>query len=177
MQLDIDRILISRERIAERITELAAQIIADHPSTDPDSQDALTIVPILTGAMIFAGDLIRQIPLQMKIGLLTVSSYPARRFRTQGSQLLGQQLGDITGRRLLLIDDILDSGGTLRLVVPILMQLGAASVKTCVLLKRTGKKPATLRATTSVSKFLTNSSSATASTTTTTTETCPTLAY
>jgi hypoxanthine phosphoribosyltransferase len=50
--------------------------------------------------------------------------------------VLGQQLGDIRGRHVLLIDDILDSGGTVKLVVPILRDLGAATVKTCVLLRK-----------------------------------------
>jgi hypoxanthine phosphoribosyltransferase len=93
-------------------------------------------VPILTGAMIFCGDLIRHIPIAMKIGLMTVSSYPGRSIRTQGSSVLGQQLGDVKGRHVLLIDDILDSGGTLRLVVPLIKELGAATVKTCVLLRK-----------------------------------------
>ena len=56
--------------------------------------------------------------------------------RTQGSQLLGKQLGDIKGRHVLLLDDILDSGGTMKLVVPILKELGVASVKTAVLLRK-----------------------------------------
>ena len=56
--------------------------------------------------------------------------------RTQGSQVLGQQLGDVKGRHVLLIDDILDSGGTLKLVKPQLESLGAATVKTAVLLRK-----------------------------------------
>ena len=86
--------------------------------------------------MIFCGDLIRQLPIKMKIGLMTVSSYPGHSLRTQGSQILGRQLGDIRGRHVLLVDDILDSGGTIQLVVPILRELGAASVKSCVLLRK-----------------------------------------
>ena len=101
--------LISQERIAARVAELARQITADHTS---GGEAEVTIVPILTGAMIFTADLIRQIPIAMKIGLLTVSSYPGRSLRTQGSQVLGQQLGDLRGRHVLLVDDILDSGGT-----------------------------------------------------------------
>ena len=86
--------------------------------------------------MIFCADLIRQIPIAMKIGLLTVSSYPGKSLRTQGSQILGQQLGDVHGRHLLLVDDILDSGGTIRLVTQMLRELGPASVRTCVLLRK-----------------------------------------
>jgi hypoxanthine phosphoribosyltransferase len=136
MQLDINRVLISQQQLAARVAEMARQITADHtPPNIPDS-DEITIVPILTGAFIFCADLIRQIPLHIQIGLVTVSSYPGSSLTTKVSQLLGQQLGNVQGRHLLLIDDILDSGGTLNLVVPMLKELGAASVKTCVLLRK-----------------------------------------
>ncbi len=133
MEADIDRVLIPQERIAARVAELAGQITDDHTS---GGEAEVTIIPILTGAMIFAADLIRQVPVPMQIGLLTVSSYPGRSLRTQGSQVLGQQLGDVRGRHLLLVDDILDSGGTLRLVTALLRDLGPASVRTCVLLRK-----------------------------------------
>ena len=135
MEDDIDRILISQERLATRVAEMARQITADH-AADPAGSGEITIVPILTGAFIFTADLIRRIPLAMKIGLMTVSSYPGTSMATQGSKLLGQQLGDLRGRRVLLIDDILDSGGTLRLVVPMLRELGATTVRTAVLLRK-----------------------------------------
>jgi len=134
MHRDIDRVLISQYQIMARIKEMAEQITRDH--FGPGVESEITIVPILTGAMIFCGDLIRQLPIKMKIGLMTVSSYPGQSLRTQGSQLVGQQLGDIHGRHVLLVDDILDSGGTLQLVVPNLQKLGAASVKSCVLLRK-----------------------------------------
>lgn len=131
MERDIDRILIPQEQIAARVADLARQITADHTAGGE-----VTIVPILTGAMIFCADLIRQIPIAMQIGLLTVSSYPGRSLRTQGAQVVGQQLGDVRGRHLLLVDDILDSGGTVRLVTAMLRELGPASVRTCVLLRK-----------------------------------------
>jgi hypoxanthine phosphoribosyltransferase len=134
MHRDIDRVLISQYQIGARVRELAHQITADH--TQPGQEAEITIVPILTGAMIFCGDLIRQMPLKMRIGLITVSSYPGASLRTQGSQILGQQLGDIRGRHVVLVDDILDSGGTVKLVVPALRELGAGSVKACVLLRK-----------------------------------------
>lgn len=134
MHGDIDRILIPQDRIAARIRELAAQITRDH--VGPDNDGEVTIVPILTGAMIFCGDLIRQIPIPMQIGLLTVSSYPGASIRTQGSTVISQQLGDLTGRHVLLVDDILDSGGTIRLVAKLLREKGAATVRVCVLLHK-----------------------------------------
>jgi hypoxanthine phosphoribosyltransferase len=135
MQSDIERVLLSREAIAGRVRELAARITADH--TPPAlAEGGVTIVPIMTGAMIFCGDLIRQIPIAMKIGLITVSSYPGSSTQSKGSQLMGRQLPEVRGHHVVLVDDILDSGGTIRLVVPMLRDLGAASVKTCVLLRK-----------------------------------------
>ena len=136
MHRDIDRILIPQDKIAARVRELARDIIADHTPPKMTGEPEITIVPVLTGAMIFCCDLIRRIPIPMKIGLMTVSSYPGSSIRSQGSQLLGQQLGDVRGRHVLLIDDILDSGGTLKLVIPAVQSLGAATVKTCVLLRK-----------------------------------------
>ncbi len=135
MYRDVDRILISEDRLAARVAEMAKQITADH-AADPAGSGEVTIVPILTGAFVFTADLIRRMPLAMKIGLLTVSSYPGTATATQGSQVVSKQLGDVRGRRVLLIDDILDSGGTLRLVVPMLREMGAAAVRTAVLLRK-----------------------------------------
>ena len=134
MQADIARVLISQQQIARRVRELAAQITSDHSSGGGEAE--VTIVPVLTGAMIFCSDLIRQIPIPMKIGLLTVSSYPGKSLSTQGSQVLHNQLGDLRGRHVLVVDDILDSGGTLRLIVPMLRESGAETVRSCVLLRK-----------------------------------------
>lgn len=136
MHDNIERILIPHHRIAQRVGELAGAIVADHTPPRIAAEAEITIVPILTGAMIFCCDLIRRMPIAMKVGLMTVSSYPGSSLQTQGSQVLSQQLGDVRGRHVVVVDDILDSGGTIRLVVPILRQMGAASVKSCVLLRK-----------------------------------------
>ncbi|HEY0009686.1 MAG TPA: hypoxanthine phosphoribosyltransferase [Tepidisphaeraceae bacterium] len=132
MQNDIEKVLIPADKIHRRVAELAAYITRDVG----DNAEGMTIVPILTGAMIFTADLIRCIPVRMKINLMTVSSYPGAALRTQGSTVVAKQLGDVKGRHVLLIDDILDSGGTLKLVVPVMKELGAASVRICVLLRK-----------------------------------------
>jgi hypoxanthine phosphoribosyltransferase len=140
MHEDIERVLISQERIAARVRELAAQITADHAANGATTGE-ITIIPILTGAMIFAGDLIRQMPMRMRIGLLAVSSYPGRSVRSQGAQFLANQVGEIRNHHVLVVDDILDSGGTLGIVLPALREMGAASVKSCVLLRKDRHRP------------------------------------
>jgi len=141
MHLDIDRVLISQQQIAERVAELARLITEDHTTPKLDRPAQVTIVPVLTGAMIFCSDLIRHIPIAMRIGVVSVSSYPGQSVTSQGAQVVAQQLGDLHGRRVVLVDDILDSGQTIRLVQSVLRQQWAASVKTCVLLRK--NRPAT----------------------------------
>jgi hypoxanthine phosphoribosyltransferase len=131
MHADVDRILISQERIAARVRELAQRITADHAGSGE-----MTIVAIMTGAFVFCGDLIRHMPIPMKIGLMMVSSYPGASVKAQNVQVLGQRLGDVRGHNVLLIDDVLDSGGTIRRVAAMLRELGAARVSTCVLLRK-----------------------------------------
>jgi len=131
MQEDIERVLISRERLAQRVRELARQI-----TLDAEGGGDMTIVAIMTGALVFCGDLIREIPLSMKMGLLMVSSYPGVSTRAQGIKVLGRHVGDIRGHQVLIVDDILDSGGTIRQVVPTIQEMGPASVRSCVLLRK-----------------------------------------
>jgi hypoxanthine phosphoribosyltransferase len=137
---DIDRVLISADRIAKRVEEMARQITADHAQPDAPDDSQLTIVPILTGAMIFCADLMRQMPVRMKIGLLSVSSYPGTATTSQGAtvapEFSASMLGEICGRDVLLVDDILDSGGTIRAILPMLRDGGAARIRTCVLLRK-----------------------------------------
>jgi hypoxanthine phosphoribosyltransferase len=136
MDRDIERVLISRQQIATRVRQLAAAITADHSPPAVADGNEITIVPILTGAMMFCCDLVRESPMAMRIGMLAVSSYPGSSVRSQGTTLLAQQLGDVRGHHVLLVDDVLDSGGTLRTVLPILDTLGPLSVRTCVLLRK-----------------------------------------
>lgn len=72
-----DQVLIPQEKIAMRVGELALRITEDHVAAGLADAE-ITIVPIMTGAIIFASDLIRKIPMAMKIGLMTVASYPGR---------------------------------------------------------------------------------------------------
>jgi len=135
MQADIDRILIPRKTIAHRVGELAHQITADFSAGGKGDAD-ITIVAVMTGALVFCGDLIRQIPIPMKIGLIMVSSYPGTSTSAKEVQVMGHRLGDVHGRDVLVVDDILDSGGTISRVGPIMLQMGAKSVKSCVLLRK-----------------------------------------
>ena len=140
MQADIDRILIERDEIAARVKALADDI----GRTYADAEQGLTILCVLSGSIIFAADLIRHLPMKMKIGLVAVSSYPGKATRSQGAKLLAPLEVDVTGQHVLLVDDILDSGQTLRAVQRELARQHPASLRTCVLLRKPARAPADL---------------------------------
>ncbi len=140
MDGDIQRILISREAIARRVAELADEIGRSYPN----GETGLTLVAILSGSLIFLADLIRHLPIRMKIGLITVSSYSGATTVSRGAKLLTEMRADVRGRHVIVVDDILDTGNTLRLVTQRLREQGPASIRTCVLLRKPSKVPADL---------------------------------
>ena len=134
MQDDIERILIDRAAIETRLDELAGQIIGDlHGAGE------LTLIPILTGSIIFVSDLIRRLPLKMRIRVMSVTSYPGQATTSRGASVeaaLTRVPEDLSGQHVLVIDDILDSGSTLRLAVDLLRARKPADLRTCVLLRK-----------------------------------------
>ncbi|HKB05910.1 MAG TPA: hypoxanthine phosphoribosyltransferase [Gemmataceae bacterium] len=128
------RVLIPEDDIRRRVDEVAAEI-AEAYAGQP-----LTIVGVLTGCLVFLADLIRRLDLPLKIALVQASSY--RGATTSPGQLHVQDelLPDLRGRHILLIDDILDTGRTLRHMVGHLTFLGTASVRTAVLLRKEGRQ-------------------------------------
>lgn len=137
MEHDIDRVLITDRELAQRVEDLAGQIAACYPEPEP----GLVLVPILSGSIIFLADLIRHLPMKMKLSLITVSSYAGATTESSQPELVMDLTTDISDRHVLLIDDILDTGKTLRFVRNQMMQRNPASVRTAVLLRKTEKAP------------------------------------
>src|ERR1700709_2824549 len=84
-----------------------------------------TLMPILTGSIIFVADLVRHMPVRMKIEVMAVSSYPGRSTTTQGARILYPTTFDVAGKNVLVLDDILDSGKTLKSVRDLLLEQNA----------------------------------------------------
>jgi len=142
MERDFERILLHHDQIAARVRQMAAEIARIYGRDDP----ALTLVPVLSGSIIFLADLIRELPLKMKIALVQVSAYPGTSVAAREPQTLFELSGDVTGRHVLIVDDILDSGRTLRLVRQMVGQRQPASMRTAVLLRKPNKAPPDVRA-------------------------------
>jgi len=133
------RPLIARETLHLRVAELGAEV-----ARGLSPQERPVAVVVLQGAFVFAADLLRNLPAELgiEIGFLRCESYGART-KSSGRVVLLQDLDpglDLRGRTVLLIDDILDTGLTLRYLVKLLRARGAKRVSICVLLRRRGAK-------------------------------------
>lgn len=131
---DIDRILIRREQIAERIRELGLEIRRDLEELGED--DEIFLVPVLTGAVIFVADLMRELPHKIRINVISASSYAGRTTTSSGDPLVSAIPEELRGHHVLIIDDILDSGRTIRRIRREIESLGPSSVRACVLLRK-----------------------------------------
>ena len=126
---DIAAVLIPQLRIQRRVAELAAAISADYRDQD------LLVVALLNGTVSFLADLMRRMEFPLTLDLMGVSSY--RSGTTSGDLTYTKRLKvDVRGRQVLVVDDILDTGKTLTAVTQELKALGAAGLRTCVLLDK-----------------------------------------
>lgn len=132
---DLETILISRERIAARIHELGLEIRRDLDDVRHDGE--ILIVPILTGSIIFVADLMRELPYKIRMNVVTASSYPGKSTSSKGVELSGALREDLSGTHVLIVDDILDSGSTIRRMRQEIGARNPRSVRACVLLRKT----------------------------------------
>jgi hypoxanthine phosphoribosyltransferase len=127
---DLQAVLITPERLQQRISELAAQIDADYAGRE------LLLVGVLKGAVMVMADLARAIHLPVQMDWMAVSSYGSGTRSSGVVRILKDLDSDITGRHVLVVEDIIDSGLTLSWLVGNLESRGPASVRVCVLLRK-----------------------------------------
>ncbi len=135
MGADLKEVLITPEQISRRVHELAAQIDADYADRE------LLLVGVLKGAVMVMADLARAMHLPARMDWMAISSYGSGTKSSGVVRILKDLDTDITGRHVLVVEDIVDSGLTLSWLVGNLRSRGPASVRVCVLLR----KPAALR--------------------------------
>ena len=128
--VDPPKLLIGADELQRRITELAAEIDRDYRDVD-----SLLCIGVLKGAVFFLVDLLKQVSVPVTIDFLQTSSY--REGTTPGEVFIRKDVEvPILGRDVLLIEDIVDTGHTLRTVLKLLSFRGARSVKLCALLDK-----------------------------------------
>lgn len=131
------KVLVKEQEIQEAIERLAAEIRAK------EAGRPLTVIAIMTGAIVFLADLIRKLDLPLRVGVVHTSSY---RGTTRGPLTINSDMMlDVEGRDVLLVDDIFDTGHTLNEVISMVDDLGPRSIKSAVLLLKRGRQEVKMR--------------------------------
>jgi hypoxanthine phosphoribosyltransferase len=130
MGADLEEVLIDAPRLQKRIAELAAQIDADYAGLD------LLLVGVLKGAVMVMADLARAMRLPVQMDWMAISSYGSGTRSSGVVRILKDLDSDITGRHVVVVEDIVDSGLTLSWLMQNLQSRGPASLKVCVLLRK-----------------------------------------
>lgn len=128
---DAPKVLISESEIQTRVNEIAAEISADY-----DDKDNLVMIGVLKGSFIFLADLSRQLSIPRTIEFIAVSSYGSGSVASGAVRLVMDVRGNIEGRHVLIVEDIVDTGHTLKYLIGMLKSHRPASVKTAALVRK-----------------------------------------
>jgi hypoxanthine phosphoribosyltransferase len=131
---DLAEILVTEAQIKRRLGTLAAEIDRTYAGQE------ITAIAIINGALLFTADMLRLINRPVRLDCVRVSSYRNAAQAVTEPQLRSSLTIDIENRHVLLIDDILDTGKTLSMVVGLIAAMKPASVRTCVLLDKRGRR-------------------------------------
>lgn len=123
--------LINEDDIDARVHELAGQI-----SKDYEDCGEIVLVGVLKGAFIFLADLSRRLTIPRAIEFIAVSSYGSGSRSSGAVRLVMDVRGSIEGRHVLIVEDIVDTGHTLKYLIGLIKSHGPASVKTCALVRK-----------------------------------------
>jgi hypoxanthine phosphoribosyltransferase len=126
----VGKVLFTREQIRSRLNELAAAIETRYGKSE------ITIVAVLKGSLVFTADLIRRLSIPVRVDILEVSSYFDGTKPSDRAVLSNYLVADVRGRHVLVVDDIVDTGATLRGVLELLQREKPRSLATCVFLKK-----------------------------------------
>lgn len=137
MHQDIDHILVSEEQLQAKVAELGAKISADYEGKD------LLLVSILKGAVVFMADLMRAVSIPCGIDFMVVSSYGGANTSSTGLVKIIKDLDqDLSGKDVLIVEDILDTGITLSHLMPMLQMRKPNSLRLCTILSKPSRRKA-----------------------------------
>lgn len=140
MKEDVLRVLLSEDEIREKVRELGGKITADYKNSN------LMLVTVLTGAVVFLADLMRQIDVPAEIDFMVVSSYGSG-VKSSGVVKIVKDLDvPLAGKDILIVEDILDSGLTLSYIKELLESRGPRSIRIATLLDKPSRRKVDLQA-------------------------------
>lgn len=137
---DLAEVLLSETRIKRRVKALAREIKRTYGNGE------FTIISLINGAVMFTSDLMREIDNPVRLDCIRVTSYGTKTKSIGTPQIIYSLTLDIANRDVLLIDDILDTGKTLKLVTELIRKLKPASLRTCVLLDKKARREVEMEA-------------------------------
>jgi hypoxanthine phosphoribosyltransferase len=132
---DVERILVDEAQLQERVQSLAAEIRAAYKDVDD-----LLLICVLKGAFMFLADLSRALQRPHHLDFMGVSSYGAQTKSSGAVQIIMDLKQDISGRHVLIVEDIIDSGHTLDYMRRILLARSPASLRICTLLNKPSRR-------------------------------------
>lgn len=127
LEKDIERIVVTKEEIAQAVARLGKQLTQDYQGKD------VLVVGILRGAALFMMDIVREMDCYLEIDFMDVSSYHGTTASSGEVKIIKDLDTAVKGRHILIIEDIIDTGRTLRYIIDLLKYRQAASVKVCAL--------------------------------------------
>lgn len=127
--------LISAKSIAARVESLAAEISANYAETEK-----LIVVGLLRGSFVFIADLVRELDLPLEVDFLEVSSYGDSMESSREVRILKDLRGEIEGRDVLIIEDIVDTGHTMHHVLAMLQSRNPKTIEICALLDKPSRR-------------------------------------
>jgi len=137
---DLAEVLLTEGQIRARVKSLAQEIKAVYGDGE------FTIISLINGAVMFTSDLMREIDNPVRLDCIRVSSYGTKTKSIGTPQIIHSLTLDIARRDVLVIDDILDTGKTLKLVGDLVRDLKPASLRTCVLLDKKARREVAMEA-------------------------------
>ena len=139
MHINIDHVIADRDKIEQILTRIANKLNSDFMGQE------IVVMPVMCGAMIFASDLVRRLTMPLTIECIKVSSYGSGTVSGELSMELDTK-ADLTGKKILVIDDVIDSGNTLIYLKELFLSRGAETVKLCAMLDKPSRRTADVNA-------------------------------
>jgi len=127
---DVEKVLLTREQLQEKVKELGKKISEDYKDKN------LMIICVLKGGVVFTTDLIREITIPLELDFMAISSYGASTSTSGVVRILKDLETNIEGKDILIVEDIIDSGLTLKYLKEMLISRGPNSVKICTILNK-----------------------------------------